>query len=196
VYINPLLRKDAEKIVQTSDNFKDIEDVCKFLLDPSVAVLILCGRQEHWLNAFLNGLCRDKGIPVPCCDSKPKAIVDMVRDPSPSDERWNGFWIFQARFSSDIASIAVRLDTELHSMLRTIPFSHFVSWLNGFRNHFISEFLDAMFNLSSALAASIGDEDRFKDTLVLLLQVSLFSGKAPWLFTDISRYWNTLYHAG
>jgi hypothetical protein len=176
--INPLLWEDAENILRTSDNFNHVEAVCKFFLDPSVAKLILGGRQQGWLNTFLNGLCRDRGIPVPRCDSKAKAraIVDIVRDSSPSGEEWNGYWIFQALLSPDITTCAVPFDTQLHSMVRTIPFSHLVSWLNGYRNRF-SEFLDAVFNLSSALAQYIRGEDRFKDALVLLLPASSFLGK-------------------
>jgi len=126
--INQSLSEDAQKIVQTSDNVSDIKAICKFLLDPSIAKIILGGRQKRWLSTFLNGLCRDKGIPMPRCDSeaKAKAIVDILWDPPPFEE-WNGYWIFRALPSSDITSIAVQFDTQLHSTLCTIPFSHWVS---------------------------------------------------------------------
>jgi hypothetical protein len=176
--INPLLWKDAENVLRTSDNFNHVEAVCKFFLDPSVAKLILGGRQQRWLNAFLSGLCRDRGIPVPRCnyEAKAKAIVDIVRGPSPS-EQWNGYVIFEALTSSDITSFAIQFDSQPHSTLRTIPFSHWVLWLNEFRKRFITEFLNAVFNLSSALAQYIKGEDRFKDALVLLLPASSFLGK-------------------
>jgi len=188
---NPLLFEDAEKVVRTSDHFNDVEAVCKFFLDPSIAETILGGRQKHWLNAFLKGLCRDKGIPVPRCDSlesKAREIVDIVRGPSPSGEGWNGFWVPLALTpvttvtTLDITPIAARFDAGPHSALLKIPFSHLTSWLSGFRNRFISNFFDNMFNLSSILAQKVSENNDFKDALVLLLQASLVSGKAPWLF--------------
>jgi hypothetical protein len=118
--------------------------------------------------------------------------VDIIRDPSPSGEVWDGSWISQTLNSSNTISIALQVDAELQSTLLKIPFSHYVPWLIGFRNYFISGFLNAifnaMFNLMSTLARDVGEEDRFKHSLVLLLQASLVSGKAPWLFADINRH--------
>jgi hypothetical protein len=160
---------------------------------------VLHERPNQWLESSLNDLCRYKGIAKPRCDSrasKAKAIVNIVRDPAPCDNGLNLNWVCGALASPDITSIAARFDTQVHSRFCEIPFSHLVLLVNGIWNSFISEFLGAMFNLSSTLAQLVRGEGRFKDALLLLLQASLFSGKILWLFTDISRHWNTLYHAG
>jgi hypothetical protein len=52
-----------------------------------------------------------------------------------------------------------------------------VLWLIRYRNSFISEFIEALFNLSSVLAQYVS-EDRSKDALVLLLNASLCPRKA------------------
>jgi hypothetical protein len=182
-WLSPSLWQDAEKILRHSDDFNDIELICKFLLRPQDAMRMLSKRPQHWLDAFLDRLYGNRRIAKLLFDSPAsKAIVDFVWGPSPSGEGWNGYWILKAlkALTPDITSVAARFDAQIHVTLRKIPFPYFVLWLIGNQNSFISDFTDSMFNLSGTLAQYVG-EDHFKDALILLLQASLFPGKAPWL---------------
>ncbi|KAH9205067.1 hypothetical protein DL95DRAFT_397994, partial [Leptodontidium sp. 2 PMI_412] len=167
--VDPSLWRDAEDIVRTSNNLNEIESVCKFLLIPEDAAMMLYERS----GSILHGLCRGKGIhKSKHRKAKAKEIVETIRGSSVSGQTWDGNWIIPAILSADkeIEWIAKELDTQIHSALCMFSFSDLVSFSIA-RNSSISVFFDAMSNLFNELAQNVGVDGVPANLLLLQKEV-------------------------
>jgi hypothetical protein len=172
----------AQEVLRTSHDFDDIKLACKFApgLDLTVAATLLSNRRKGWLDAFLNVLCREEAVEKPSCGSllsTAEAIVAIIRRRrlSPALE-WNGTWIFSALTSStaDIPTIAEKLDAQIHSTFCTFTFADWVAWCCGYRNDFISNFLDTLFNFRNNLVRHVQQHSMAVTRLLLLQKASLY----------------------
>jgi hypothetical protein len=198
------MKEEALEVLRTSHDFDAIRLICKFVpgLDPAIAAALLSERQKGWLCAFLKVLCRRQAVQEPSCDSPlsmAKAIVGIIRwrRLSPAPE-WNGAWIFSALNSStDISTIAEKLDAQIQSVFSRITFEDWLAWSYGFSNDPIQSLLNTAFNFRNDLARLVQTHAAMVDRLQLLQEASFYS-----CIRDITNmenrycHLNTLCHVG
>jgi hypothetical protein len=198
------MEEEALGLLRTSHDFDAIRLICRFVpgLDPSVATALLSERRNSWLNAFLKIVCRRQAIQEPPCDSPistAKAIVGIIRRRrlSPAPE-WNGAWVFSALNSStDISTIAEKLDAQIHLVSSRITFEDWLAWSYGYSNDPIQSLLNTLFNFRNDLARSVQKHAPMADRLQLLQKAGFCS-----CIRDIANiedrycHLDTLYHIG
>jgi hypothetical protein len=169
----------AVEVFRTSHDFPLVTRTIKFipLPDPTIAATLLSKRSRGWLDAFLKLLCRDEAIEEPRCDSllsTAEAIVATIRQrPFSHAPRWRKSWLFSVLLSSDIPTIAEKLDSQIHSAFCRPTFSDWTAWRCGYRCDIISEFLDALLNFRNDLVQLAQQYKIVLDQLLLLQEASL-----------------------
>ena len=169
----------AREVLGRSHNFNDVKLICKFIRfrDPNTTEEVLSRRSTDWLDAFLLRLCQNNNSKCPCDGGLCKAgdIISIIkpsqRKPFPA---WDGDWIFSALNSStDVSTIAEKLDIQIHSAFCKILFEDWVTWSLGYEDVAISNFLDTVVKFRNGLAQYVRQQRKPINKLLLLQKASL-----------------------
>jgi hypothetical protein len=114
----------------------------------------LSNRGEKWLNTCLQAICKAQAIEVPLCNSPnstAQKIVEIITW-RPRPLPWNGDWVIEAlkEDTTDIATIAEKLDSQIHVMISQTTIPGWVAWCLGYPNN-ITIFLDATVKVRNEL---------------------------------------------